>query len=207
MSVEELQLRRIVVSASGLIYWAGVFVQARRVRRHIGHSPNLKPRGWKEKLLWLGWFLVVAAWIGQAWLVGREARLAAFDLLPALLHPAVLALGLALIVLGYAGTLWAYAAMGDTWRIGISNKDTTALVNDGPFRWVRHPIYALQIVMLVGTALLLPTPVSFAVVATHYICVLIKAADEEKHLSTVHGDTYRDYSSRTGRLFPKITRR
>ncbi len=63
MTTEEHQLRRIVVSASGLIYWGGVLIQARRVRRHIGHSPNLKPRGPKEKVLWLGWFAVIAVWI------------------------------------------------------------------------------------------------------------------------------------------------
>jgi len=207
MTIEELQLRRIVVSASGLIYWGGVIVQARRVRRHIGHSPNLKPRGLKEKLLWLGWFLVVAAWIGQPWLAGGDSPRAALAFLPALLHPAGLALGLALVFLGYAGTLWAYAAMGDMWRIGINAKEKTALVNRGPFRSVRHPIYALQIVMLAGAALLLPTPVSFAALATHYLCVLIKAADEEKYLTTVHGEAYGDYVAQTGRLFPKLLRR
>jgi protein-S-isoprenylcysteine O-methyltransferase Ste14 len=32
---------------------------------------------------------------------------------------------------------------------------------------VRHPIYLFQIVMLAGAALLLPTPVSFAVLVIH----------------------------------------
>ena len=72
MSVEELQLRRAVVGASGLLYWGGVLIQARRVRKQIGRSPNLKPRGFKERALWLGWFLVILVWVGQPFLVGGD---------------------------------------------------------------------------------------------------------------------------------------
>src|SRR6202008_2609531 len=58
---DDLLLRRILVSFSGLVYWVGVVIQARRIRRHIGRSPNLKPRGLKERLLWAGWFIVILA--------------------------------------------------------------------------------------------------------------------------------------------------
>jgi protein-S-isoprenylcysteine O-methyltransferase Ste14 len=207
MATEELQLRRVAVCASGLIYWGGVMIQARRIRRRIGRSPNLRPRGVREQALWFGWFLVILTWIGQPLLVGNAATKPGLAGLPGLLHPVSLAVGLALVTLGYAGTLWTYAAMGDTWRIGINANEKTALVSRGPYRWVRHPIYLLQIVMLAGAALLLPTPVSFVALAMHYFCVHLKAGDEEKHLLTVHGAAYRDYVSRTGRLFPKLIRR
>jgi protein-S-isoprenylcysteine O-methyltransferase Ste14 len=207
MTAEELQLRRLVVCASGLIYWGGVLIQARRIRKQIGRSPNLRPRGTREKALWFGWFVVILTWIGQPWLVALPATKPGFTLLSGLLHPASLVVGMVLVVLGYAGTLWTYAAMGDTWRIGINPKERTALVRHGPYHWIRHPIYSLQIVMLAGAALLLPTPVSFAMLATHYICVLIKARDEEKYLTSVHGDVYRDFLARTGRLFPRLFRR
>jgi protein-S-isoprenylcysteine O-methyltransferase Ste14 len=206
MSVDELTLRRAAVCASGVIYWAGVLVQARRIRQRIGRSPNLKPRGVREQALWLGWFLVVLVWIGQPLLVAAEATTPGLALIPALLHPAGFAAGLALVAVGYAGTLWTYVAMGDTWRIGINPGEKTNLVSRGPFRWVRHPLYAFQVVMLAGAALLLPTPVSVALWAFHYTCVRLKAADEEKYLATVHGDAYRVYRSHTGRLFPRWAR-
>lgn len=206
MTAEELLLRRVVVSASGLLYWGGVLIQARRVRRHIGRSPNLKPRGTKEKVLWFGWFLVILVWIGQPFLTGSRAAGFGLNLFAPLLHPAGLVLGLVLVVLGYAGTLWCYKAMGDTWRIGINAKEKTALVNRGPYRWVRHPIYLFQIVMLAGAALLVPTPVSFGILFFHYVCARIKATDEERYLTGVHGDAYRAYLRQTGGLFPKLWR-
>src|SRR6188474_1060176 len=128
MTTEELQLRRVVVSVSGLLYWGGVLIQARRVRKQIGQSPNLKPRGPKEKALWLGWLLVIVVWVGQPFLVGEEAS-KPLSLLRALLQPAGLLLGLILLVLGYVCTLWCYAAMGNTWRIGINAKEKTTLVS------------------------------------------------------------------------------
>jgi protein-S-isoprenylcysteine O-methyltransferase Ste14 len=204
MTAEELHLRRAIVCATGLIYWAGVVMQARRIRKRIGRSPNLKPRGSREKALWVGWFVVILIWIGQPLLVGATSTGQRLSLLPALLHPATLVAGLVLLVLGYAGTLWTYVAMGDTWRIGIKANEKTALVSKGPFRRVRHPIYLLQIVMLTGAALLLPTLVSFAALVAHYLCVRLKAGDEEKHLLAIHGDTYRAYRSETGSLFPRL---
>ena len=206
MTTDELQLRRVVVSVSGLLYWGGVLIQARRVRKQIGQSPNLKPRGPKEKALWLGWFLVIVVWVGQPFLVGAEAS-QPLSLLRALLQPAGLLLGLILVVLGYVCTLWCYAAMGNTWRIGINAKEKTTLVSRGPYRHVRHPIYLFQIVMLAGAVLLLPTLASIAILVLHCVCVLIKAADEEDYLTTVHGEAYRDYRNRTGRLFPRLTRK
>jgi protein-S-isoprenylcysteine O-methyltransferase Ste14 len=207
MTAEELQLRRAVVCASGLVYWGGVMVQARRVRKQIGRSPNVRPQGGKERALWFGWFLVIMAWIGQPLWVGATLASPGLAVLPGLLHPAGLALGLGLVVLGYAGTLWTYAAMGNSWRMGVNANEKTALVSRGPFRWVRHPIYLLQILMLAGAALLLPTPVSFVALATHYVCVRLKAMDEEKFLTRVHGAVYREYMSRTGGLCPRLFRR
>ena len=201
MTTEEFFLRRVLVSGFAFVYWAGVLVQARRVRRHIGRSPNLKPRGTKEKLLWLGWLLVIVIWMSQAWLI---AKVPGAQLLDALLSHAGLIAGAALTVAGYAGTLWCYAAMGDSWRIGINSGEKNALVNCGPYRFVRHPIYLFQIVMLAGGVLLLPTILSCVILLLHLVCVLIKAVDEETYLLSVHGDAYGDYMARTGRLFPKF---
>jgi protein-S-isoprenylcysteine O-methyltransferase Ste14 len=204
MTAEELHWRCLAVSASGLMYWAGVLIQARRIRRRIGRSPNLKPRSTKESALWLGWFLVIVLWIGQPLVIRATATAPPGGALFAgLLDPFALALGLGLLGLGYAGTLWTYVALGDMWRIGINRKEKTELVKRGPYRWVRHPIYGFQIVMLTGAALLLPTAVSIATLLLHFGCVLIKAQDEERHLACVHGGSYSAYRSRTGGLFPR----
>ena len=204
MTSEELFIRRTVVAASGIIYWAGVLVNAWRVRRHIGRSPNLKPAGAKERLLWLGWLLVSVAWIAQPFLIRSSATDGWLRIIPGLGGTFLLYPGIALIVAGYGATLGCYAAMGDSWRIGINQREKNVLVTTGPYRHVRHPIYLFQSMMLVGVAFLLPTPISLLTLGVHLCCVLVKAADEEEYLLAIHGNRYDTYRAETGRLLPRF---
>jgi len=204
MGIDALLLRKAVVAGSGLIYWAGVLLLARRVQKKIGRPPNLAPRTAKERALWLGWLLVIAVWVGQPFFVGGEKAWAFVRLYPPPMHVAVMIFGIALVVAGYAGTLWCYAIMGSAWRIGVNRQEKNALVTSGPFARVRHPIYALQVVMLAGALCLLPTACSLLLLAFHFGCVWLKAADEEAYLLATHGESYRTHLARTGRLLPKL---
>ena len=198
MTFDELMIRRSVVSAGALIYWIGVAIHARRIRKRIGKSANLKPRTPKEKLLWLGWAFMILGWLFQPLFISRATLSAHF------LNPLTLIAGLALTILGYACTLWCYSAMGDTWRIGVNRSEKTSLITRGPYNFIRHPIYGFQIVMLIGALLLLPTIFSLIIIVVHFLCVQSKADDEENYLLGAHGGTYRAYLKRTGRLFPKL---
>lgn len=206
MTPEAFSLRQAVVLASALVYWAGVAVQVRRVRKRIGRAPNVRPRSRKERWLWVGWVVVVGVWLGLPLLVRREGGGTLLALWPAGLHPLALVAGLTAIAAGYAATLWCYALMGDTWRMGVDQREKTTLVTRGPYAVIRHPIYLFQIVMLAGVVLLLPTLLGLAALLLHIVCVWIKAADEETYLLGVQGEPYRAYLARTGRLLPRLSR-
>jgi protein-S-isoprenylcysteine O-methyltransferase Ste14 len=107
---------------------------------------------------------------------------------------------------GHAGTLWCYAVLGDNWRIGINRKETTALITNGPYKFVRHPIYFFQIMILIGIVFLLPTPFSFMILLIHIACVVMKALDEEAYLKNIHGHEYLTYLTQTGMLLPRMDR-
>ena len=202
---EQLIWRESIVLASALIYWGGVMVQARRVRKKIGRSANLRPRGAKERLLWAGWTAVVVAWLILPLVAGR----AGVDWLPGsqpLWQEVGFGLGLGLVLAGYGGTLWCYAALGSAWRIGVNRKEKNTLITCGPYRVVRHPIYLFQMVMLLGAAVLLPTWLALAILGFHFVCAWIKARDEELYLLESHGPSYADYCGQTGRFFPRRLR-
>lgn len=202
MSLDELFIRRAVVLGSALVYWGGVWIQARRVRKRIGRSPNLKPRGLKERLLYLGWFLVVAGWIALPLLARPGAESPWVRPVAVLLGPVGMVAAVGLMIAGYAGTLWCYAAMGEHWRIGVDRRRKGTLVTGGPYRVVRHPIYLFQMVMLAAVAILLPAGLPLGLWALHLVCVVIKARDEELHLLESHGESYRAYLAQTGMLLP-----
>lgn len=203
MPDDAIWLRNAIVVGSALVYWGGVLVQTYRIRRRIGRSPNVKPHGLKERLLWLGWMVVVLGWIGQPSLIGRP-DIPLVSLMPFLLHEQGMFLGSLLLVGGYAGTLWCYVALGDAWRLGIRRRERTVLIRTGPYRFVRHPIYLFQCVMLLGAAIVLPTLFSFLMLGLQLFCVFIKAMDEEAYLMQIHGSEYAEYLRRTGRFLPSI---
>jgi len=205
MSSDELFIRRAVVFGAALLYWAGVLVQAHRIRRRIGRSPNLKPRNAKEKVLLISWLLVIGSWLIQPLLAGHQNSPSFLQLDSPALTTGGFIVGVVMTVAGYAGTIWCYVIMGNTWRIGVNPAEKTTLVNQGPYRVIRHPIYVFQIVMLAGAALLLPTVVSAITLIVHYVSILAKAKDEEAYLLTVHGREYSDYMARTGRFCPKLS--
>jgi steroid 5-alpha reductase family enzyme len=202
MNTEDLLVRRALVLGSALLYWGGVWIQAHRVRKRIGRSPNVEPRGSKERLLWLGWLIVVAAWIALPFLARTGASSGWIRPLPALLGQGALIGGIVLLFAGHAGTLWCYRVLGDRWRMGVDRRAQGPLATSGPYSRVRHPIYFFQVIILAAVALLLPVAAASAIMALHLVCVVIKALDEEGHLLKTHGDAYRQYQQRTGMLFP-----
>ena len=116
--------------------------------------------------------------------------------------------GIVLAVLGIAATLYAQVDMGDSWRIGVDDSETTTLVRGGVFGWVRNPIFAAMIVFAVGLALV--TPNLLAVIGLALLILTIELqvrVVEEPYLLATHGDAYRDYLAAVGRFVPKVGRK
>lgn len=202
MTLNASFFRQAAVFSSALIYWAGVISHARRFRKQTGKTPNIKPRNLKEKLLLAGWSFVIAGWAGQPFVVADYYSAPLF-LSNIVFHPSFIFIGLLLLFCGQLGTLWCYKTLGDSWRIWVNRDEQTILVKHGPYKYVRHPIYSFQIVILIGTAFLLPTLFSLIILTVHLICVRIKAMDEEAYLADIHGSEYGAYIMQTGRLFPE----
>jgi protein-S-isoprenylcysteine O-methyltransferase Ste14 len=128
-------------------------------------------------------------------------RIAALD------SPGIHAAGLALFVVGLAGTLWAQLAMGDSWRVGVDTAERTALVRRGPFRIVRNPIFTAMLCGIVGVALLVPNAVSILAVLLLAVGLELHVRlVEEPYLERVHGAAYRGYAAATGRFLPGVGR-
>lgn len=102
-------------------------------------------------------------------------------------------------------TIYCWIEMGRDWSVAIV-KDTSqqSLVTTGGFRWVRHPIYALSVLMVVLTAIACATWPMALVALWHIVFMRIKAKREEQALIGVFGDQYRDYMKTTGRFVPRL---
>jgi protein-S-isoprenylcysteine O-methyltransferase Ste14 len=120
---------------------------------------------------------------------------------------AVHGLGLGVFAVGLAGTLRAQFAMGESWRIGVDPEARTDLVAQGPFRWVRNPIYSWMTLASAGLVLICPNLLAVAALAALLVALEIQVrVVEEPYLLRTHGDAYRRYAASTGRFVPGIGR-
>lgn len=79
------------------------------------------------------------------------------------------------------------------------------LVETGPYRWIRHPIYLAYLVSYVGGGLLSANLVLTCAPVTMYaILVFLRMGQEEQVLVSLFGQRYIEYMERTGRLLPRL---
>jgi protein-S-isoprenylcysteine O-methyltransferase Ste14 len=112
-------------------------------------------------------------------------------------------LGLALFALALGFAIWARVNIGRNWGTPMTQKEEPELVTGGPYRLVRHPIYAGILAAGVGTAVALSwlwlTPVLLAGVYFVY-----SATVEERYLTEQFPDEYRRYKRATKMLVPFV---
>ena len=157
----------------------------------------------------LEWFAGVL--FGAALVVGVLAPAldvaGALDPLEPLDGPGAGAAGLAVFGLGLVATLYAQLAMGESWRVGVDERERTRLVTEGPFSVVRNPIYAAMIPTSVGLTLMVPNVVALAGLSALVVALEIQVRlVEEPYLRRVHGDAYVRYAARVGRFAPGVGR-
>lgn len=110
---------------------------------------------------------------------------------------AALAIGCLLL----SRTCWR--RMGRDWRMAVDPHSAGKLFCQGPFGVVRHPIYALSMLLALCTLAAVPTPPLAAVVAIHLLMMNLKARNEERFLHAHFGPAYADYCRSVGRFLPR----
>lgn len=97
----------------------------------------------------------------------------------------------------------AVRALGRMWSVHIEIRKEHQLVQDGPFRWIRHPIYLGAILELVGAIVFLNaacTLIPFFVLFVPSLFARIRL--EERAMIAQFGDAYRDYIKTTPAVIP-----
>jgi protein-S-isoprenylcysteine O-methyltransferase Ste14 len=195
-----------LLTATICVYWLGVGVMIVRVRRKTRKLVGLVPEQRLERVMWLVWVPLVVLWIFVPW--ATFARSGAVPALPewAVREPLYAALrwvAAFAAVLSLAATIRCWARMGSDWRMDVGLEGTAALITDGPFARVRHPIYAFSILLMLCSAAIVPTLPMLVIASMHVVLMNVKARNEERHLLGVHGDAYATYLRRTGRFLPR----
>jgi protein-S-isoprenylcysteine O-methyltransferase Ste14 len=112
-------------------------------------------------------------------------------------------LGDFLLFAGLFIAIWARIALGGNWSAKVTLKENHELVQRGPYRAVRHPIYSGLLLMILGTAILTGQVGGFVVLA-FCSCGLWMKLRREEALLTKHFPEYSEYTRRTSALVPFV---
>jgi len=111
-------------------------------------------------------------------------------------------LGAALTLAGIAFAVWARVVLAGNWSGSVTLKRGHELVVQGPYRWVRHPIYTGLLTALIGTALARGEWRGLIAVAIAAASFWRKLRLEEALMGRQFGETYARYAERVRALVP-----
>ena len=112
--------------------------------------------------------------------------------------------GLPLLVAGLALTVWARRVLGRNWSAWVTLKQEHELVQEGPYRLVRHPIYTGLILGFVGTAIARDELRGVLAVVLVAYTFIAKLRLEERWLGEQFGARYAAFRQRTWALLPWV---
>jgi protein-S-isoprenylcysteine O-methyltransferase Ste14 len=114
------------------------------------------------------------------------------------------AVGYGLLMAGMLFAGWARLFLGGNWSSSVTLKEDHTLVQSGPYRIVRHPIYTGLLVALLGTAIALGELRCFLGVLLAAIAWKIKSKSEETLMVQQFGDQYTRYREQVKGLVPYL---
>jgi protein-S-isoprenylcysteine O-methyltransferase Ste14 len=197
----------LIFAVTVTAYWGRVVRLVYKMRRRHGASANFAPPERLGRWLRVIWVPAVLIWVAHPWLTAltRPERLPP-PLRELWTHIAIGYVAAVIAALALAGTLICWKRMGKSWRMGINPTEKTELIVTGPYAYVRHPIYAIQSVLMLATVAAITSPVMLCVGLIVLALLQWEARREEGYLREHHGQVYVEYCRRTGGFVPRTWR-
>ena len=194
---DDSTLRGVVIGVMLLLLPVGVYHRVKsqstgealdRRQEGVFILATLRPLG---AAFWLGMF----AWmINPAWMAWSSMSL------PIGLRWA----GVGFLVAGALMLAWTFRSLGKNLTDTVVTRRQHTLVQHGPYRWIRHPLYSFAALLVAALSLIAANWFFFVVGAVLLSLLIMRTRTEEEHLVARFGDSYRQYMERTGRFVPRV---
>src|SRR5436190_4648637 len=186
--MDDRQLKIAVLIAAHAIFLSAAALRVRRGQR--GHQLVARAPWWIEyypPLVWLP-FLVAYFWP------------LAVDL-----HVNVQYAGLAIGIIAALFAAWAMWSLGKSYGIRTDIFDGHRLVTEGPYAFVRHPMFLGIVVYHVGATLVLQSLLLLMLLALVIVpYTALRISYEERPLRAVFGERYASYQRSVPPLLPFV---
>jgi len=107
-----------------------------------------------------------------------------------------------LIVIGLSFSIWARRVLGANWSGTVTVKVQHELVQLGPYRRIRHPIYTGVLLAILGTGLAAGEVRGLVAFALAFAALWLKSRAEERWMEREFGERYAAYRRSSRALVP-----
>ena len=167
-----------------------------RLRSGLNRSGARSDRG-SIVVVWAS----VAGGMLAGFLIATDVRSAAIDTPRWPLFVA----GMAVMVAGIVIRQWSVAMLGGYFTTDVRVHPGQAVVDSGPYRWVRHPSYAGLLITMLGLGLALGNWAGLAVLVVVPTAGLVfRIRVEERALLEGIGEPYRRFAATRAHLVPGV---
>lgn len=151
--------------------------------------------------------LVCVFWVVEVVLAATHSPwrlLPAFVTQPLFHVEAVAVLGVVLGALSVALFIWALVSFGESWRVGIDDRQPGNLATSGAFALSRNPIFVSMILFIFATFLVFPSVEMLIITALVVVGINLQVLEEERFLREQYGDEYESYCQRVPRYLGAV---
>jgi len=147
-----------------------------------------------------GWWRILVLLIAMAiafFMINHDVTLWPYTLMIGIFADIVTLIGLIIM-------LWARTVLGGNWSTSTVLKWNHELIQRGPYRYVRHPIYSGLLLMVLGAAIFYGRAIFFVALAISFITAWLRAREEEMLLNRHFPEEYPDYKARVKAFIPFV---
>jgi len=121
------------------------------------------------------------------------------------IDPFIVTLGLVLGAISVILIWWAIPTLGKQWRVQAGVYEDHELVQSGPYRFVRHPIYSSMLALFLSTGILITPWRTFLIsLVVFVIGQEIRVWSEDRLLVERFGKQYGEYRKRVWAYVPFV---
>jgi protein-S-isoprenylcysteine O-methyltransferase Ste14 len=186
-----------IIKWTGSLWWLFTAVW-------LGAAPFAKPTIYKQPV-WSRLEQIILGGLGLYLLFG-SSRIATSRLNDSIfpVTSGIALCGLFLVVCGIAFAIWARLTLGGNWSGTVTLKEGHRIIQRGPYRIVRHPIYTGLLLALLGSALERGLLRSLLGVLICALGLWLKVLAEEQLLVGNFGEEYLIYRRKVRTLVPYL---
>ncbi|OGS21134.1 MAG: hypothetical protein A3J83_00750 [Elusimicrobia bacterium RIFOXYA2_FULL_40_6] len=179
-----------------LIIFATIILVERGAEILFFHKGKIKGKlhsDWTTYLMPISYLIFVIAVVVEYLVIKREMNMM------------VTAIGLSLWISRFFIKFWGARTLGKFWSSHIEIRDSHKLVNTGPYKYLRHPVYFSNIIDFIGLPMITNSYyVLFSGTIIMILLMILRIPFEEKALISKLGDEYKEYQKETYAVIPFI---